>query len=293
MINLLTIDVEDYLELFFREYLGREVPVSPRVKDCTLRMLDLLMAAGVRATCFCLGSVARAHPDLIREIHGRGFEVASHGMKHLLFHGAELAEIRRDLSESRAALEDLIGEKVRGFRAPQFNVSLARPEVIAAIIESGYEYDSSIFPARGRRYGSPESPRGPYRIQTPAGSLVEFPLTTALFRGRRFPAAGGGYLRHFPYAWNRLAIHRLNLEGLPAVVYLHPYECDLERFPYGLSGLGLRAKFRALWTNLNQYHGRNQTLAKLGKLVRDFPFGGLRDFLEGPEPKNFPELKVG
>jgi polysaccharide deacetylase family protein (PEP-CTERM system associated) len=290
MINLLTIDVEDFPSLFARDYLSQAIPVSGRVVENTRRMLDLIEGAGVRATCFCLGQVAAAYPDLVREIARRGFEVASHGMNHLLFSRLDLAAIRKDLAEAKARLEDVAGVKVRGFRAPVFNVSLSRPEVITALIETGHEYDSSIFPVAGRRYGSPESPRGPYRIVMPEGSIVEFPLATVEVPGRRLPAAGGGYLRHFPYFINRLAIRRINGEGLPVTVYLHPYECDTDEPKYSAGHLPARARLKAFLARASQTHGRNGTMTKIAALLGDFSFAKMGETLD--RTTSLPEFDI-
>ena len=116
MFNLFTVDVEDYPALFFRDLLGQEAPVSERVVESTRRILDLLESTNTSATFFCLGSVALRHPHLIREIHDRGGEIASHGMHHIPFHGLKLEQIREDLTSAKSVLEDILGEPVHGFR---------------------------------------------------------------------------------------------------------------------------------------------------------------------------------
>jgi len=290
--NILTVDVEDYSWIVARDILGISAPISPRVVDSTTHLMDVLTDAGANATFFCLGNVARTHPGLIREIRRRGFAVGSHGMNHLLYTRMELAEIRRDLTESKAVLEDTIGEKIVGFRAPQFNVSLDRPEVIESIIEAGYRYDSSIFPVRGRRYGSPDSPRLPFRIRTPSGILWEFPLAAVVLAGRRFPAAGGGYLRHFPYLVTRAAIRSLNREAIPATVYLHPYECDTAPATFPPADLTMAKRFRAAVFNLHQYHNRSKTIGKIRALARDFNFVSVPGMLERIQQDEFPEINL-
>ena len=46
--------------------------------EVTPRVLDLLDAAGARATFFCVGIRARAHPLLVRQIVARGHAVENH-----------------------------------------------------------------------------------------------------------------------------------------------------------------------------------------------------------------------
>ena len=120
---------------------------------------------------------------------------------------------------------------VRGFRAPDF--SLGRParqlgeverRIFAALARHGFHYDSSVVPARTRRYGVAGAPTGPFRLRE---GLIEIPLAT-LRVGRRIPALGGGYLRLFPLALSRWAVTQAAAERRVPVVYVHPYELDGE-----------------------------------------------------------------
>jgi len=292
LVNILTVDVEDYLALFFRDVLGRERAISSRVVESTKRILDVLEQAKTCATFFCLGSVARQYPELIRDIHNRGFEVGSHGMNHLLYNRLGIKQIKEDLVAAKAILEDILGEMIRGFRAPRFSLGLDYPAVIESIVEAGYEYDSSIFPFSGSHCGSPGSPRGPYRIRTASGVLTEFPLATVRLAGRRFPVAGGGYLRHFPYKFNYWAVRSLNREGLPVTVYLHPYECDTVPLEYPRSGLSAKVRWRATRFNFLQYRGRSKTLKKIEALARDFTFSSISSVLAGGLKSQLSEISL-
>src|SRR5687768_10534512 len=46
--------------------------------EVTTAVLDLLDAAGARATFFCIAERARRHPELVREIVRRGHSVQNH-----------------------------------------------------------------------------------------------------------------------------------------------------------------------------------------------------------------------
>ena len=76
------------------------------------------------------------------------------------------------------------------------------------------------------RYGIPDYPRGPVRVDTPAGPLLEFPLSTRQLLGRTLPVTGGAYFRLYPYAVTRANIAASLREGRPTVFYLHPWELD-------------------------------------------------------------------
>ncbi|MES2711433.1 MAG: polysaccharide deacetylase family protein [Pseudomonadota bacterium] len=55
---------------------GPDPAVTPRV-------LDMLDRHGARATFFCIGEKAQAHPALMREIAARGHAIGNHTMRHL------------------------------------------------------------------------------------------------------------------------------------------------------------------------------------------------------------------
>ncbi len=86
--------------------------------EVTPRVLDLLDAAGAKASFFCIGWRARAHPALCREIVQRGHGVENHGDAHswafsLRGHGYQKA----DIAAAQATLSDITGQAPRFFRA--------------------------------------------------------------------------------------------------------------------------------------------------------------------------------
>ena len=87
--------------------------------EVTPRVLDLLDAAGAKASFFCIGQRARAFPDLVREIARRGHGVENH-TEHHPRHFAALgrAGMRREILQAQAVLAELAGRPPRWFRAP-------------------------------------------------------------------------------------------------------------------------------------------------------------------------------
>lgn len=86
--------------------------------DATPRVLDLLDAAGVRASFFCIGWRARANPALCREIVARGHRVENHGDSHSnAFSAFGPGRIRADIAAAQATLSDITGQAPRFFRA--------------------------------------------------------------------------------------------------------------------------------------------------------------------------------
>jgi peptidoglycan-N-acetylglucosamine deacetylase len=87
--------------------------------EVTPAVLDLLDAAGVRATFFCIAERAARHPALVREIVRRGHSVQNHSHRHR--HDFSLLGPRgfaREIDAAQAVLADLTGELPRFFRAP-------------------------------------------------------------------------------------------------------------------------------------------------------------------------------
>jgi polysaccharide deacetylase family protein (PEP-CTERM system associated) len=261
--NILTVDVEDWQQ----SVVDFDLPISERVLVNTRRMLGLLRDHDVRGTFFVQTLVVARYPDLVREIAADGHEVASHGHSHIPLFQLSPAALARELEQSLAILNALLDAPILGYRAPSFSV---RPDTLWAlplIRDAGFRYSSSIFPFAGRRYGIADAPVSQHEV---IPGLTEVPPTVIHLAGRRWPVAGGGYLRLLPYMATRAAIRSVNREGRPAVVYLHPYELDHDEVR------AFRGKIppRLYWS---QGLNRRQTVRKLDALLRDHAFASVRD----------------
>ncbi len=91
---------------------GPDPAVTPRV-------LDLLDADGARASFFCIGQRAAAHPALVREIARRGHRVENHTWSHPYgFAAMGPRAMRQEVRLAQAALTSLSGAAPRWMRAP-------------------------------------------------------------------------------------------------------------------------------------------------------------------------------
>ena len=267
IINGLSVDVEDWFQVgAFENVIARKDwdDLACRVEGNVSRILDLFGEAGVHATFFTLGWVAKRCPQVIRRIADEGHEVASHGFDHARVFTLDPAKFAEDIRVTREILEDASGQAVTGYRAPSFSIdprSLWAFDVLAA---QGYKYSSSVAPIVHDHYGWREAPR--FAFRPVAGSdLVEIPVTTALLGSRRLAAGGGGFFRVLPYAFSRWAIAQVNREDeRPAVFYFHPWEVDPEQ--PRVENASLRSRLRH-YTNLEKMAG------KLSKLVAEFEWG--------------------
>lgn len=271
LVNALTVDVEDYFHVAAFENCidpDRWDSYPLRVEANTRRALDLFDETGAKATFFVLGWVAERTPGLVREIIARGHEVASHGYGHRRICHGSAEDFRADVRRSKAALEQLTGTPVTGYRAPTYSITRKTFWALEILVEEGYSFDSSIFPIRHDLYGIPGYERFPHMISTPAGAIAEFPITTANvrvgWRKTAAPVAGGGYLRLFPVWWLKKALKNVNAaEGMPVVLYFHPWELDPAQPRIG--DAPLKSRFR-------HYLNLDKTEGKLRSILADFAF---------------------
>jgi peptidoglycan-N-acetylglucosamine deacetylase len=85
--------------------------------EITPRVLDLLDAAGARASFFCIGWRARQSPALCREIVARGHRVENHGDSHSnAFSLFGPRRMRADVTAAQATLSDITGQSPLFFR---------------------------------------------------------------------------------------------------------------------------------------------------------------------------------
>jgi peptidoglycan/xylan/chitin deacetylase (PgdA/CDA1 family) len=87
--------------------------------EVTPRVLDRLADRGARATFFCIGRRAAAHPDLAAEIVRRGHRVENHTWSHsAAFAWYPPAAMRREMLKAQEVLSRAAGRAPAYFRAP-------------------------------------------------------------------------------------------------------------------------------------------------------------------------------
>ena len=160
--NALTIDVEDYYQVSAFEPVVRYDhwdQYESRVERNTHRILDVLDENHTQATFFVLGWIAERHPALVRAIHARGHEVASHGYAHRRIYTQTASVFEQETRRSKHLLEDMIGSPVLGYRAASYSITAQSLWALDILQDQGFLYDSSIFPIRHDLYGMANAPR--------------------------------------------------------------------------------------------------------------------------------------
>ncbi len=274
--NAMSVDVEEHFQVgAFETTISRDdwARHESRVERNTERALRLFADKGVAATFFTLGWVAERAPALIRRIVDSGHEIANHGYAHDRVHSFTPETFRADIRKARAQIEDAAGAAVKGYRAPSFSIGAGNRWALRVLAEEGYAYSSSVAPIRHDHYGWPEAPRFAHRPV--AGSdMIEIPVTTVEYAGRRMACGGGGFFRLLPYAVSEWAIDRVNrVDGEATLFYFHPWEIDPGQ-PV-IPGAPLKSRIRH-YTNLGVME------AKLSRLLDRFQWDRMdRVFLDG------------
>ena len=267
LVNGLSVDVEDWFQVgAFEDVIerGNWDGLQTRVERNVDEILEMFDEAEVKATFFTLGWVARRHPAMLRRIAEAGHELASHGWDHARVYTMDRTRFGADIRKAKQEIEDASGFAVIGYRAPSFSIDHRTPWAYLELAEQGYSYSSSVAPIAHDHYGWREAPRFAFK-PLPWADLVELPVTTAEFAGRRLAAGGGGFFRVLPYGFSRWAIRQVNRrENRPAVFYFHPWEIDPGQ--PRVSGAPLKSRLRH-YTKLDAMSG------KLRQLVREFTWG--------------------
>jgi polysaccharide deacetylase family protein (PEP-CTERM system associated) len=269
---IFSVDVEDWfhiLDLPSTPDLSEWDSLPSRVEKNFGRLLEIFDEKQVKVTCFFLGWVARRFPHLVEEADRRGHEIASHGYAHRLAYQMTSHDFYQDAFTSKRIIEDIVGHPIWGYRCSGFSVTEKTPWFFDKLIEAGYRYDSSVFPASRGHGGLRNGHYAPYWVGSSSEGLIEFPLTVTKLLGRPLGFFGGGYLRLFPSVLIEHMTRKVLREAPLVIFYVHPREIDPghPRLP-----MNLGRKFRS-------YVNLKRTEPKIERLLAEFEFTTFRDFI--------------
>ena len=276
----LSVDVEDGISIVMHDHFNIIMDPTDRVISNTNKILRIFKKNKVRGTFFILGEVAENYPDLLKQIDTDGHEIGVHGYNHEQIFKYTPERLKETLSRTKHLIEDVIGKQVFGFRAPAFSIDQHTSWALSVIAECEFFYDSSIFPSKSIRYGWEGFPKDICKLNfNHSLKLIEVPLSVTQIFGKSIPVGGGGYLRYFPLWWTKKAIANI-IKERPAVVYLHPYELDKEKYPEyfyeALSSAPLKKRMQ-----LRFYRYKKDTVEfKLNKITKDFHFAPMIEIIQ-------------
>ena len=262
--NILTFDIEEWYHANYERIDFRIYETIPsRLSINVDRLIEICDRHQIKTTCFIVGTVAKNNPQLVKKLYNAGHEIASHGYQHKLVYEMTPDEFYNDTKKSVDILEDIIGEKILGFRAPSWSVKKDTLLWFYQTLEIlGLRYSSSIYPGQTFLYGIPDFPEYIHhpRLENKFSTILEVPVPVTQILGKKIGFSGGFYLRLFPsYAIIRWSKQK-NKDGKPVFFYLHPREIDpIER----------RLPLPFL-PRIIQYWGVNQCEKKLQRILDTF-----------------------
>ena len=261
--KILTFDIEEWFHLLDNPSTKNPEQWSnfyPRIRLGMDLIYDILEKTEKSATFFVVGWMAEKHPEIIKEISDRGFEIGSHTHLHQLVYEQDRKTFYNDVQKSIKTLEDCTGKKVSSFRAPGFSITENNKWAFEVLHELGITKDSSVFPA-GRAHGGLPSYNFaiPSIIEYNGIKLKEFPINTHTILGKPFIFSGGGYFRLLPYE----LIKSFTKKSDYVMSYFHPRDFDSDQ-PI-VPGLSLPRRFKS-------YVGIKNCKSKLEQWLSDFDF---------------------
>jgi polysaccharide deacetylase family protein (PEP-CTERM system associated) len=271
--NAFSVDVEGFIESNVQSFHIPDKYINQSEDNVEIErntdvLLEILDESQTRATFFFVGRLAADIPGLVKRVEDAGHEIGCHSYAHIRIFGIDKNEFKQKLSTAKKRLEDVSGQRVYGFRAPDFSITEKTIWALDILKELGFVYDSSIYPfglhdVYGIKKAEPS-------IHTLPNGLIEFPMATTELLGKRIPFGGGGYFRLYPLLLTKIFLSKLNKQGHPAMFYIHPYEVGpaIPQIPE----LSLCRKFR------HYYHCKNGGV-RIKKLLKAFKFGSVVDVL--------------
>lgn len=269
-LHAFSVDVEDWYQSSY----DLTAPISEICVKNTQNILRFLSERDVHGTFFVQGLVAKAFPHLISEIHANGHEIQSHGFSHYPVSEMTPKQFLSEIRETSHRLEDITGESVTGYRAPDFSIDDRCNWAFEVLIEAGITYDSSVFPVKTRRYGIRGFENGYSIIRTASGTIEE--LTVSVYqitRTLRIPLGGGGYIRLLPLWFLKFCLNRFVEQARPYVIYCHPYEFNPAEWDHIVKHVALSRK-------LHQSIGRRKFPHKISALLETASFAPISCVLD-------------
>lgn len=256
--NILSFDIEEWFHCDFITEDQQWDKFEVRIHKNTDRILDSMDKYDKKGTFFILGWIAKQYPEVVHKIQQQGHEIGCHSMWHELVHRFNKEQFKKDTTEALHYIENVTGEKVKLYRAPAFSITEQTPWAIETLLELGFEYDASIFPATHDYGGFPGFgiPQ-PVRLEYKGMIIKEFPMNIYDLWGRNLVFSGGGFFRLFPYP----LIKKWTKKSDYVMTYFHPRDFDADQ-PV-LQHLPWNRKFKS-------YVGVKTAHAKFEKFLRDF-----------------------
>jgi len=252
----LTFDLEYwYCGRVLKKYMPKDLSQVKQIyPQATKKILNLLINHQARATFFILSAIGQKNPQLIKEIHQQGHEIASHGFNHDFVSEMNQNVFESEIIKSKQIIKEITGYDPTGFRAPNFLIKNDQAWVFEILKKHNFKYDSSDCGFLKKIWGKINT--NPYD----KFGLKEYPIAVYKFLGFNIPLAGGFYFRIIPYPIFKFLLKRLNKKGQIPFLYFHTIDLIHFKIEYPLPWL--RKTFK--------YWGVKKAYKNFQKLLDDF-----------------------
>ena len=277
-------DVESFNEISCLRKKPRAEYDGFRIEHAIGDYLDLLDKYNIKATFFVLcSSLEHTRKYLTRAVK-EGHEIALHGLTHDIPAQMDSEELKKQLAEGKALLENELETKIIGYRAPCF---AANDKVIDAIRELGFEYDSSHLDIKISYYRSAPKFDGFEKVCgdiARSGGFYEIPPCKVKSVCGPISISGGGYLRHAPYSMIRDGIVKFLKTSDYYTFYCHPSDIFAEKLPK-LKGI---SPFDAYFIKAGRKNFLSRT-EDIIKMLKDsgYSFSTMRNFVKSENQFSF------
>ena len=212
--NLVTVDLDEP-----RDSGGRE-----DVEVIADGLLAALESSKTTATFFVPRSVAQSRPTMTRRIAEAGHEVACLTTIQPAKERPYSPHFSGELSATKDAIESATGIRVRGHRSAAFAVKFESEWAYDVLVDQGFEYDSSRFPARYAEFGDQPIPRTIHAVRRWGGTLLEIPVSTTDVLSMRMQVGTTGTFRGLPLPVMSLVVAGAQTRGEQFVMHLRASE---------------------------------------------------------------------
>ena len=272
--NIVTINVEDYFQVGTFSQL---IPFTSWERfDVRLRRnaeitLALLARFDATATFFASGWIGENYPEILRDIHRAGHEVACQGYYQQPIREIAPPAFRDDVRRSRQAIEDAIGETVQGFRIGRGRIGPNDLWALDVLASEGFSYDASLSPI-GRQFSTEPGRFTLHQHESAHGSIWAVPVSATKLCGWAVPLSGGNYLRQLPVWLTREAAARwIERRDAPLVMYFHLWELDAEQPLINAANWVQR---------LRHYRNLADMPRRVATFLERYPFTSIRSYLD-------------
>lgn len=142
--------IRDYLSVYHLNHASAEPgqkTVDAVYQKGIPRFLELFARHGIKATFFIIGKDLENeyHLQIARRIIQEGHEIGNHTFNHPpQFRRFSVSEKRKEIEQTDRLVQDLLGVKMVGFRAPGYEID---ETILKILAENGYRYDCSVLPS--------------------------------------------------------------------------------------------------------------------------------------------------